>query len=337
MAVPVAGNAGQGPDHDYGTSAVLVFAVAASLAVGVRTCASVSLRDTDPDDGATVVRRLRGIIAVADVVALLWGLVLAAILVRPADLLDTAFGRAVLVVGVLLAALVVHDVAARRRGATVTVDAMARQSAAGAVVGVAIIGGLAVADTRTATALLAHDFTGWDVYLGYELPDPPTLLRLATTWRLDVFIGAAAVAAAGLYLVGVVRLRRQGVAWSRWRTLSWLIGCVGLLVVSSSGLRAYGMAMFSVHMVEHMTLNMFLPVVLVLGAPVTLALRALPTAPYGGMPGPREWITAMVHAPASRFITHPVVALVIFVGSLYAVYFTPCSTLSPATTGVTRR
>lgn len=323
VAVPVAGNAGQGPDHDYGTSAVLVFTVAVAVAVGLRMSAAHCLRDADPDDRPAVVRRVRGILIVADVIALLWGFVLAAILVRPQDLFSTAFGRAVLIVGGLLAALVVSHLVCRRRARGADVDAAALGAAMGAVAGIALVAALAVADTRTATALLAHNFTGWDVYLGYELPDPPTLLRVATTWRLDVFIGAAAIGAAGLYTVGLVRLRRRGVTWSRWRTLSWLVGCLGLLVVSSSGLRAYGMAMFSVHMIEHMTLNMLLPVLLVLGAPVTLALRALSTAPHDKLPGPREWIVAMVHAPVNRFFTHPVVALLVFVGSLYAVYFTP--------------
>ena len=81
--------------------------------------------------------------------------------------------------------------------------------------------------------------------------------------------------------------------------------------------------MFSVHMVEHMADNMFIPVFLVLGAPVTLALRALPTAGSGHPPGPREWVVWLVHSPMTKFIAHPVTAFVLFVGSLYAVYFTP--------------
>ena len=75
------------------------------------------------------------------------------------------------------------------------------------------------------------------------------------------------------------------------RTIGGLAGgCLALLFVSSSGVKAYGSAMFSVHMSEHMTLNMFIPVFLVLGAPLTLALRALRPAPPGSPPGPREWL-----------------------------------------------
>ena len=37
VAVPVTGNAGQGPNHDYATSAVIVFALAVSIWAGVRS------------------------------------------------------------------------------------------------------------------------------------------------------------------------------------------------------------------------------------------------------------------------------------------------------------
>jgi putative copper resistance protein D len=86
------------------------------------------------------------------------------------------------------------------------------------------------------------------------------------------------MALAAVYVIAVVRLRRRGDVWPTGRLVSWLAGCAALVAATCSGVRAYGSAMFSVHMVEHMTLNMFVPVLLVLGAPATLALRALPAA-----------------------------------------------------------
>jgi putative copper resistance protein D len=61
----------------------------------------------------------------------------------------------------------------------------------------------------------------------------------------------------------------------------------------------------------------------VLGAPVTLALRVLPSAAPDAPPGPREWIVRAVHSPFTVFLSSPITAFVLFVGSLYAVYFTP--------------
>jgi putative copper resistance protein D len=62
--------------------------------------------------------------------------------------------------------------------------------------------------------------------------------------------------------------------------------------------------------------------VLVLGAPITLALRAVQKRDDGSWGG-REWILWMVQTPYSKFITHPAVAAVIFAGSLWVFYFTP--------------
>jgi putative copper resistance protein D len=68
-------------------------------------------------------------------------------------------------------------------------------------------------------------------------------------------------------------------------------------------------------------LSMLAPVFLVLGGPVTLALRALPAAGKDTPPGPREWLLKLVRSPLSRVLTHPVVALGLFVGSFYVLYF----------------
>ncbi|MER5837246.1 cytochrome c oxidase assembly protein, partial [Streptomyces sp. NPDC002130] len=99
-----------------------------------------------------------------------------------------------------------------------------------------------------------------------------------------------------------------------------LSGCAVLLIATSSGVGKYAPAVFSVHMGAHMALSMLGPVLLVLGAPITLALRALDPAGKDGVPGIREWILTALHSPFSRFITHPIVAAVLFVGGFYALY-----------------
>ena len=92
---------------------------------------------------------------------------------------------------------------------------------------------------------------------------------------------------------------------ARWRGCC---GCAVLLFTTSSGLGRYMPAMFCMHMVAHMLLSMLVPVLLVLGGPMTLALRALPTAGRDEPPGPREWLLAALHSRVSRFLTHPIVA-----------------------------
>ncbi|MDK6717775.1 cytochrome c oxidase assembly protein, partial [Escherichia coli] len=62
-------------------------------------------------------------------------------------------------------------------------------------------------------------------------------------------------------------------------------------------------ALFSVHMIAHMLYSMGIPVMLVLGGPVTLALRALKPAGRDGLPGIREWLVVFINNPVSRFLT----------------------------------
>ena len=310
VAVPVTGNAGQGPNHDYATSSVIVFAVAVSLWAGVAIVASVA-----PVDPA-----VRGRVAItavtAGAVALGYGLVLLALRAEVGDLLGSGYGRLGLLAGVALVAGLIGNVIAqrsRRRWAVLP----------GAVVAMGTIAALSAMAVQTAPRLLSTQPTVWDILLGYQLPGAPTPVRLMSFWRFDTFLGVAALVLAGAYVLGVVRLRGRGDRWPAGRTVAWLAGCAALVVATSSGVRSYGSAMFSVHMVEHMTLNMFVPVLMVLGAPVTLALRVLPSAAAGAPPGPREWIVRVVHSPFTAFLSNPIIAFVLFVGSLYVVYFTP--------------
>jgi cytochrome c oxidase assembly factor CtaG len=177
--------------------------------------------------------------------------------------------------------------------------------------------------TQTAPRLLTQQLTTWDIFLGYALPNPPSVLRILTVWRFDTFIGIGALALALGYALGFGRLHRRGDKWPVGRLVTWVAGCLLLVFTSSSGVKAYGSAMFSVHMADHMTMNMFIPVLLVLGGPVTLALRALAPVRDGQPPGPREWLLWLVRSKVTAFFAHPVTAFILFVSSVYIVYFTP--------------
>jgi putative copper resistance protein D len=161
-----------------------------------------------------------------------------------------------------------------------------------------------------------------EMLLGYALSGPPTVWRLLGAWRFDWILGTAAVAAAAAYLVGVWVVRRRGDRWKAGRTIAWLSGCAVMLLATSSGFGRYAETQFSVHMSAHMMLAMVAPALLVLGGPVTLALRALPAAGRGGPPGARETLLAAVHSRPARIITHPLFVLPVFIGSFAAIYFT---------------
>ncbi|RST13208.1 cytochrome c oxidase assembly protein [Streptomyces sp. WAC05374] len=152
---------------------------------------------------------------------------------------------------------------------------------------------------------------------------PPFTLGRALEFSPDVFFLAGCLLALGLYGWGVVRLRRRGDAWPVGRIVSFVVGVLSIALVMCTRLNDYGMVMFSVHMVQHMVISMLSPILLLLGAPVTLALRALPVASRRGAKGPRELLLALLHSRYMRIITHPVFTIPLFIASLYGLYFTP--------------
>lgn len=158
--------------------------------------------------------------------------------------------------------------------------------------------------------------------LGFPYPPPVSVLHMFTVWHWDwVWLGIALVLAGG-YLWAVRVLHRRGDRWPVLRTIPWLLGCAGLIWVTNGGPAVYGLVHFSSHMVDHMALMMVVPPLLVLGGPVLLALRALPVR-HDGSRGIREWLLLFTHSRFLTFLAKPVVAGVIFAGSLIVFYYSP--------------
>ncbi len=161
------------------------------------------------------------------------------------------------------------------------------------------------------------------VFLGYDTTRAPTLaLLFLTGWRINILFAVISAAGIGGYLFAVARLRRRGDAWPLGRTVAWVSGWIVVFITTSSGLGVYADARFSLHMILHMSLNMFAPTLLVLGGAVTLALRATRPAAAGEPAGPHEWITAVLHWRGSRIVLNPLRIFLTFVGSYYLIYFT---------------
>ncbi|MFE5715711.1 cytochrome c oxidase assembly protein [Streptomyces sp. NPDC056501] len=151
---------------------------------------------------------------------------------------------------------------------------------------------------------------------------PPFTLGRGLEFSPDLFFLIGCLAGLGLYGWGVARLRRRGDAWPVSRTVFFVVGVLTIALVMCTKLNDYGMVMFSVHMVQHMVISMLSPILLLLGAPVTLALRALPVAGRGST-GPRELLLKLLHSRYMKVITHPGFTIPMFIASLYALYFTP--------------
>jgi putative copper resistance protein D len=156
---------------------------------------------------------------------------------------------------------------------------------------------------------------------GYPVPPAPTALSWLTAWRVEWLFLATGLLAIGLYVAGVVRLRRRGDAWPVLRTLSWVVGWLLFVYATNGVLGIYGRVAFSWHMTLHMLEAMVVPIFLVLGAPVTLALRTV-RARRDGTLGPREMLLALLHSRFLAVVGNPVFAAVLFFMSLVVFYWT---------------
>jgi cytochrome c oxidase assembly factor CtaG/putative copper export protein len=157
---------------------------------------------------------------------------------------------------------------------------------------------------------------------GISMPDAPTFKRILFEYDPDVLIIGLLILAVALYVKGVVVLSRRGDKWPVGRTIFFALGISAIDFATSGGLGVYAHFAFSWHMVAHMVLGMIAPIGIVLGAPITLALRTLPQSRNGEELGVRALLITALHSRYARVLTNPVVALAIFDGSLFALYFT---------------
>lgn len=156
-----------------------------------------------------------------------------------------------------------------------------------------------------------------------RLPEePPTFLRLFTP-QFDVtsVLPGLALLALVVYLLGVRALHRRGMPWPWHRTAAFVSGIVTVWLVTATQVMGYAMLLFSIHMLQKMVLTVLSAMLLMLGAPVSLAIRALPRRGLGAVC--RLLLLRTLRSRLARFLAHPVVTTVIFVGSLYGLYFTP--------------
>ena len=158
--------------------------------------------------------------------------------------------------------------------------------------------------------------------VGLSFPGSPTLNTWIFEYQPDALTLALLIIASLLYFKGVRILNNRGDRWPIGRTVSFMIGILIVNYAVNGAIGVYSHFGFSYHMIEHMILGMIAPIALVLGAPITLALRTLPGGRDNEEEGPRNILIRFLHSRYAKFMTNPVVALLIFDGSLFALYFT---------------
>ena len=157
---------------------------------------------------------------------------------------------------------------------------------------------------------------------GISSPPAPTWSRIFFSYEPDALMIGVLVTAVALYIKGVMVLTKRGDKWPVGRTISFALAIATIDFATSGGLGLYAHFAFSYHMVAHMILGMIAPIGIVLGAPITLALRTLPQGRNVEERGVRGSLLAALHSKLAIFYTNPIVALAFFDGSLFALYFT---------------
>ncbi len=139
---------------------------------------------------------------------------------------------------------------------------------------------------------------------------------MLTQWQFDLPTAVLVVVIGLLYAVGLRRVRASGSAWPRSRVVAFAAGLVLLFVLGSSFLGVYSEVLFWVRATQNMLSLMVLPLLLALGAPVTLALAAAP-----------QWLgrrlRALGRSRLLRVLTFPLVLTVLLIAPLIVLYLSP--------------
>lgn len=138
--------------------------------------------------------------------------------------------------------------------------------------------------------------------------------RLSGWELLDVAVVLALGAAAAAYAVALL-LSRVSRPWPARRVVAWYLGvaCAAGALVGPLGTAAR--TGFTAHMAAHLLLGMVAPLLLVLGAPVTVLLRGLPT-------GAGRAVTRVLRSAPARVLSHPATAGALNAGGLWLLYGT---------------
>ncbi len=321
-----------GADHDFATDAAILFTLATAWWFAA-TWAAVRVEDAtrpatmNPGDlagtstAALVLRRARwaGVVGVS--IAIPTWLGIGAFEQAGQPPWESAYGWAVLALLFVLVVLAVRVVLRRRPSAPVR--SLSRSPMSGDLALVIVVIGLQAAMWRIYPHRYVVPQTAAQNFLGYNVGKPPPLEDFFLPGRPNLLLTMITVAAVGLYLWGVWRVHKAGNHWPGGRLAAWLIGWAVMVVLLDSQMWKYSSATFGWHMVVHMTVNMGAPVLMVLGAPITLLFRATKVTRPGQPVGIRDATSEFLEWRPIQSLLNPMLVWLLFVGSLYVLYLTP--------------
>lgn len=154
---------------------------------------------------------------------------------------------------------------------------------------------------------------------GTEVPPEPDVGAMLLGWTFEPLVAIPLAAAGLLWWLAVRRVNAAHPTNPVPRERSALFGfaLVALAVALMSGIDAYDTTLFTVHMVQHILIAMVAAPLIVMAGPITLLLR------FASPDDRRRYILPFLHSRPVRFITHPVVAWLLFAGVMWGAHFSP--------------
>jgi putative membrane protein len=146
------------------------------------------------------------------------------------------------------------------------------------------------------------------------MPSPAQAALLS--WSVPPAATFALALTAAIYLRGWLLLRRAGVPFvPPWRAASFLLGLLSLWVALASPFDTFSGFLLTAHMMQHMTLMMVAPPLLLMGAPLVPLVRGLPVFAAREFAGP--FLNWRVATRLGNALIHPAVALVIMGAAMF--------------------
>jgi cytochrome c oxidase assembly factor CtaG len=149
-----------------------------------------------------------------------------------------------------------------------------------------------------------------------ELP-PFSWAEAFTLWQFAPVVTGFTAVFAGLYLWGVVRVRRRHPArpWPLLRTAAFLGGLLVVVLATESGIGTYDDTLFWDHMVQHLMLIMVAPPLLIAGQPVTLLMHASRNPLH-------TWVKRVVRSRPVTWLTWPAFVVFAYAATIVGTHLT---------------
>ena len=328
LPMALTGHSAGASSHDVAMTSLGLHLVFVAVWLGGLVALVLLRRRVSPERLTVITKRYSTLALVSLIVVVASGVVNAIVRVGSWNQLATPYGAVLILKVAALVVLVIFGALQRKVFISRMAAGKSRAFAWFSGIELVIMGiasGLAAALARSASPVPdvpASVPSPAQILTGDPLPPESSFVNFVTLWHVDLIWLLICAFGIFFYVAGVMRLRRRGDSWPWYRTVLWVLGMLLLAYITNGGVNVYERYLFSAHMFAHMTLGMMIPILLVPGAPITLAMRAIVKRDDGSR-GAREWILIAVHSRYASIISNPIFATVNFVGSLWLFYYTP--------------